>query len=800
MLALDFTMRGLLILVSLLLSCRTINAAENAVVCQDLDTSFGRKCSLQASVETVTIIGNKLIVGSSNSLLLMSFELYVEENVDLSPQASTYDNCVGFELAGQLGNDPSLCQNFIKLIQRIPGGEKILVCGTNAFRPRCTLHNIANISVFEPMSNDQTVDSGFSPYSKNGQVVATITSAGRFFSGTRFDALAQVTIGMAPNLLQRDNVFAVNVPTSNRRWLQQPKIISSYETERHIYFFLQERAYEVNQGETVVYSRAIRICKSDDGMSPEETYPNNFFLTFQKARISCSSLAAQGTIPFSFDNLQSTVMSVEPDGQKFLYGVFTSPINGPSGSAICKYSFDSNSPGSLTQVFEDGQYLVSEGNPPIWRRVPADTFSCPGESGSQRSSSDASQYQLVLNSVTSVGSQPLYTVSGKRLDKVAIDVINYNQTIQTVLYFSSQEGDIHQLMINDQGTRTEYVINQLGSALTHLIIHRNLNETRSLFAATEALVMSISLGKCSQYSNCFACLDSHDPYCGWSGDRCINKLTANASGVIQSITVSKNEVVDHCGPRPNPTTPPPHFCETAQPSEQTTDNPKMCTTSIGNLSPASDSSVSIPDLVGATVGSFVVGIPFGAFVCFIFLKLFTAPKKHKHTINRQTQPRQANSNAVTQVNNQLIEKDQQQIQKKDLTSCMSENPSYVQTSLQLNPIPLSLAPPPLGNMHKRKNSKDINMYVSPEVEMDDTFDEPDQVPPLRSFNSADNHSHRGNKTNVYSHTTTGVGRKKVPGHALPRGRTDSTTWLRVNSESSEPPSPLGVLDSPISDV
>lgn len=794
-------------LVLLILSC-TVNGAESlSAVCQD--TSFGRRCSLQASdsVETFTMIESNVIVGTSNSLVLMTFKLDVKEYVDLSPQTSTYNNCVG-RLPGQLGNDPSLCQNFIKLIQLvdIPGGEQILVCGTNAFKPKCTLHNVANITVFEHMSSDQEVDNGFSPYSKNGQVVATITRNGRFFSGTRFDALAQVTIGMAPNILQRENVFTVNVPTSNQQWLQQPKIISSYETESHIYFFLRERAYEVNQGETVVYSRAVRICKNDDGMSPEETYPNNFFLTFQKARISCSSFAAQGTIPFSFDNLQSTVMWVEPDGQKFLYGIFTSPDNGPSGSAICKYTFDSNSAGSLTQVFEDGQYLVSNGNSPLWTRVSADTFSCPGESGSQRSSSDASQYQLVFNDVTSIGSQPLHNIAGKRLDKLAIDVINYNQTTQTILYFSSQDGDIHQLMIDDQGTRKEDVIIQAENAVTHLVIRKNLNETRYLYATTESLIMLMSFGDCSQYGNCFACLDSYDPYCGWDGDNCINKLTIGVSGVIQSIMISEKHVVDYCGPRPNPTTPSPPSCETMQQSEEPSkDNPELCTTSVGNLSSTSDSSVSIPDLVGATVGAFVVGIPVGAFVCFIFLKFFAPKKKHKHTINRQMQPTQANSNAVTQVNNQLTDKDQQKIHKKDIGSCMRENPSYIQTTpkttpLQLNPVPLSLAPPPLGNVHKRKNSKDINMYVSPEVEMDDTFDEPDHLPPLRSFYGADNHSHREPKTNAFSHSTNGVGRKKVPGHATPRGRTDSTTWLRANSESSEPPSPLGVLGSPISDV
>ncbi|XP_064403560.1 semaphorin-5B-like [Halichondria panicea] len=773
------------------------SAGISAPTCQD--TTYGRICSLQGPVDTVSIIHNKLMLGSLNSLFSTSFELQVHEYADLTPKASVYENCVGFELPGQLGNDPSSCQNFVKLIQLVPAGDRILVCGTNAFRPKCTLHNVSNISVYEYMTDVQNVDNGFSPYSDNTQIVATLTSGERFFSGTRFNAFASQTIGMAPNPLQRDNTILVNVPSSDQRWLHEPTFVSSYETDSHVYFFLRERAYEVDQGKSVVYSRAVRICKSDNGMNPEAIYPTNFFLTFQKARMSCTSFATQGTIPYSYDNLQSTVFWVQPDGQQFLYGVFTSPVNAPSGSAICKFNFDPNSAGSLTKVFEDGQYLVSDGNPLTWRRVTADTFSCPGEGDNQRSISDASQYQLVFNDVTSMDSQPLHTVAGKRLDKLIVDIINYNQSTQTIMYYSTQNGDLHQLVIDDEGNRQEDVINRFGSALGHLTIRRNSDETRFLYATTDNHVMLISLGDCSKYDSCFACLDSKDAYCGWDGDRCTNKITSSPLTIIQSVLTIESRIIDTCGSRSDTTTPLTPSCQITT-LDHEEEPGEISTTSVGSLSAMSDSSISIPDLVGATIGAFVVGIPVGAFVCFLFLKLFITPKKHKHSINHHRHSGQADarSNTITQVNNRITDDIQKQIQKKDLA--MRDNPSYIPTipskipSLQLKPTPLALAPPPSGNTHKRKNSKDINMYVSTE---DDAFDECDVVPPLRSFNVAgSSHPHRGHKS--IGHTTTnGVGRKKFPGYTAPRGRTDSTTWLRENSLSSEPSSPL---DSPISDV
>ena len=792
--------KELLILLSTCLLCK-IAVSSAAVTCQD--TGKGRTCSLQSTVEALTIAADQLIVGCSNSLYSLDLDLQTSHYVELSPEASTFEHCKSFD---GLGNDPSKCKNFVKLIQETPGDGMILVCGTNAFKPKCTIHNPSNISSYSYMTGTERDDAGFSPHSGETQIVASLTRSGRFYSGTKFDIyIAPQTIQMARNPLHGDSDFTVKVSTSTEKWLKQlPTFVSLYETERHIYFFLREPALEINQGESVVYSRVVRICKSDNGDSTGE------FLTFQKARIYCSSEAEQGSIPYTYDNLQSTFLWKEPDGQQFIYGIFTSPENGPSGSAICKYSFDPNAEGSLTSVFEDGEYLVGEGDPPVWSREPVNTFSCPGEPGPQRTRSNGSnQYQLVYNPVTSMDSQPLHTVLGKRLSKIAIDVIVYNGNTQTILYFSTSEGDIHQLVIEAGGRRQEAVIDQAGSALRHLTIREKSNGTRSLYATTENRVMLILLGDCSRYVDCFACLDSSDAYCGWDRDtkRCVNKISTNVPGLVQSALISGDDITAECGERSTAT--PPIHCETQTPrtdngvvteGEKTCSN---CTPNTGGLGSENTSNISIPDLIGATVGAFVVGIPVGGFVCFIFMKLFIKPRQHKHTITRRGRSSQGDSNSVTQVNNNLNDENQQQVQKKDLA--MKEPSRYVQTTpiahtpIPIKPSPLTLDPPPPGNTHKRKNSndKDLNTYVSPEE--DETFSDRDQVPPLRTITAVGTFP-RSHRSNGYGHTVNGVQRKRVPGHMIPRGRTDSTTWLRANSESSEPASPMSPLDSPISDV
>ena len=793
-----------LLLFTCLLCKIAISLAAVTSTCQD--TEKGRTCSLNSTVEAFTIAAGKLIVGCSDILYSLDLDLQTSRYVALPAKSSTVEHCGDFESG--LGNDPSVCKNFVKLIQEIPGDGNILVCGTNAFKPKCTIHDSSDISSYSFMTGAEKVDAGFSPHSGETQIIASLTNSRRFYSATKFEVyVAPQTIQMARSPLTGDSEFTVKVSTSTDQWLKQlPTFISLYETERHVYFFLREPALEVNQGESVVYSRAVRICKSDDGDSNRE------FLTFQKARIYCSSEAEQGSIPYTYDNLQSTFMWKEADGQQFIYGVFTSPENGPSGSAICKYSFDPDTEGSLTNVFEDGEYLVAEGTPPTWSKKSVNTFSCPGEPGPQRTRSNGSnEYQLVYNPVTSMDSQPLYTVLGKRLSKITIDVIIYNGSDQTILYFSTSEGDIHQLVMDAGGRRQEAVISQTGSALGHLTIRKNADETRSLYATTEDRVMLISLGDCSRYVDCFACLDSSDAYCGWDkgAKRCVNKISTPVPGLLQSALVSGDDITAVCGERSTAT--PPIRCEPQTPSTDNgvvtegEQNCSNCTSSTGGLGPESTSKISIPDLVGATVGAFVVGIPVGGFVCFIFMKLFIKPRQHKHTITRRGQSSQGDANTVTQVNNNLNDENQQQVQKKDLV--MKESSRYVQTTpvahthtpIPTKPSPLALDPPPQGNAHKRKNSndKDVNTYVSPEE--DEMFRDRDKVPPLRTITAVGTFP-RSHRSNGYGHTVNGVQRKRVPGHMVPRGRTDSTTWLRANSESSEPASPMSPLDSPISDV
>ena len=78
-----------------------------------------------------------------------------------------------------------------------------------------------------------------------------------------------------------------------------------------------------------IYSRVARVCKSDQG-GPHKFRDN--WTSFLKTRLNCS---VPGEQPFYFDEIQSTSGLV--DGH-LIYGVFTTPDNSISGSAICAFS------------------------------------------------------------------------------------------------------------------------------------------------------------------------------------------------------------------------------------------------------------------------------------------------------------------------------------------------------------------------------------------------------------------------------------------------------------------------------
>ena len=102
------------------------------------------------------------------------------------------------------------------------------------------------------------------------------------------------------------------------------------EDDDHVYFLFRETAVEyINCGKNV-FSRVGRVCKNDRG-GPKRWAQR--WTTFIKSRLNCS---ISGEFPFYFDEIQGTADTLAGK-DRMIYGVFTTPPNSISGSAVCAF-------------------------------------------------------------------------------------------------------------------------------------------------------------------------------------------------------------------------------------------------------------------------------------------------------------------------------------------------------------------------------------------------------------------------------------------------------------------------------
>ena len=78
--------------------------------------------------------------------------------------------------------------------------------------------------------------------------------------------------------------------------------MTSFETERFVYFLFRESAVEVTNCGKAVYSRIARVCKNDNG---GKILLKDNWTTFLKARLNCS---IPGVWPYYFNEIRKSII------------------------------------------------------------------------------------------------------------------------------------------------------------------------------------------------------------------------------------------------------------------------------------------------------------------------------------------------------------------------------------------------------------------------------------------------------------------------------------------------------------
>ena len=495
--------------------------------------------STELSPDRVTINGDLIVVGSTNHLFTFDVaeSLRFESVLAHCPDTETRAKCL-------MANDGSQCYNYIRFVQPVPAEismnntrftDKILACGTNAVSPKCTVHSRENMSEWFYLTDQE--DAGFSPYLSDRPMVGLLGTNALFYTATVFAPYgSQRVIAIAPSPLEGSSRFSTETPPGNPYWLVNPsvEILSMYEMADHIYIFAREIAQfpELPEGQSTVYSRVMRICKNDQieltAQSPRE------FVTFQKARMKCSSVRNTIDHPYDYNEIQSTYLVSRSSEESVLYATFSSSPNGPKGSAVCRFEFDPTVETSLTGVFETVEYFAPRNGIPTssdWDKLEGAPFVCPGQAGGlQREPQEALDYKILMNGeAVPTGEYDTYKADGVVFTKIAVEILAYNGREYQIMFIGTDNGEIRQVVVVDDEETFEFrrASMRSGNDITYMELTKPnpATEIRKLYYANADFLSEITLGDCGKYTSCHECVESNDPYCAWqNGSTCVNIL------------------------------------------------------------------------------------------------------------------------------------------------------------------------------------------------------------------------------------------------------------------------------------
>ncbi|KAL1513542.1 hypothetical protein ABEB36_002943 [Hypothenemus hampei] len=452
-----------------------------------------------------------LLVGGRNVVYNLTFSDLVEQQ-----RLVWYSHDNDAKMCIMKGKDEENCQNYIRIMAKT-SQNRLLLCGTNAFKPICREYNVLNRNyTVEREKPGQAV----CPYDPHHNSTAIYVD-GDLYTGTVADFS-----GMDP-IIYREPLQTEQYDSMS---LNAPDFVGSMTQGDYVYFFFRETAVEYINCGKAVYSRVARVCKNDRG-GPHRF--RNRWTSFLKSRLNCS---VTGEFPFYFNEIQSTTELI--DGKygdvsaQLIYGTFTTPPNSISGSAVCAFSLQ-----DITDTFE-GNFKEQTAINSNW--LPVLSSKVPDPRPGQCHNDSRTLPDLTLNfikthslmdeSVPNFFGQPIVirTSFHYRFTQIAVDpqVIVPGGKAYDVLFIGTDNGKIIKAVNGlsadtRQGVRT-VVVEEIQIFPGHVPV-RGIKIMKSakgegrLIVVSDSEVQSLRLHRCdsNKISSCSECVALQDPYCAW---------------------------------------------------------------------------------------------------------------------------------------------------------------------------------------------------------------------------------------------------------------------------------------------
>ncbi|KAM7302976.1 semaphorin-1A [Ixodes scapularis] len=411
--------------------------------------------------------------------------------------------------------DPN-CANYIRIAKRI-SRNGFLVCGTNAYSPRCREYKYSDT---EGYTWKTEVDGkNLCPYNRNQSAVMLLL-------GNR--QIAGVSAHTTPKKLPMLTGMSLRTKLNDWKYLSaDAQFVAAFAVEEYAYFFMTETALEKESCGPRVASTVVRVCGNDPGGAPPHEW---MWTTFQKARLCCS---LNGTHPLDFSHIQSISPVLTRWNDAFvLYAAFNVRDSPFEASAVCAFSIE-----DIDRSFRDGKSNQSgcSGKSPVVAN--SSTTSTPLERYDPLSKVDVTNYlnKPVLAHVgfdyryTSLTIDPqVRSANGKRYDVFFVGT-SHGHIIKAINIGAKE---VSTVVIED------IVVFPAEEPVVELKVVRR-RQLMTLLATSHVEVVSVPLDNCNwTVRTCTQCVGLQDPYCVW--DKATGKCRSLVDGeppkgVIQEV-------------------------------------------------------------------------------------------------------------------------------------------------------------------------------------------------------------------------------------------------------------------------
>lgn len=463
---------------------------------------------------------HSILVGGQNHVFNLSasdLSENLEQRITWFPTDTDRELCL---VKGKSEND---CQNYIRVLEVLDNGTKLLVCGTNAFNPKCRNYRKRYPWSQEWIFSKEFSGKGFCPYDPRHNSTA-IFAGGHLYSGTVAD------FSGTDALIIRERIRTEQYDTKH---LNNPDFVGAFEDDNYVYFFFRELAVEHMNCGKVVYARVARVCKKDKG--GPHTFQNKW-TSFLKARLNCS---VPGEFPFYFDYLQSVIQMGSS-----VFGIFTTSQNSIAGSAICQFSL-----ASMERTFDNDLFKSQDSTTSNWLAVSESQVPvprpgvCSNDPINDRGLNFIKHNNLMNKAIDSQGQKPLFVQVDFKERLLSLDVKEYDHD-KKLIVAGTTHGRILKLVSDGHGQSTILEAIHLHDKPIRQV---KIAATQKILALTDDELQVVSLHRCGSLLSCDECLaHAEDPFCKWnfSEQKCIrNYGIAYRADLFQNVAECPVEVI-----------------------------------------------------------------------------------------------------------------------------------------------------------------------------------------------------------------------------------------------------------------